>query len=551
MSKEIIVNANIGEEIRVAIVEDKKLVDIDIDNYSRTKKKGNIFKGIVTNIEDGLDAVFIDFGENKQAFLPLSEIRNDFYEPIEMNKNISSLKTSHILSKGQDIVIQITKDKIGNKGAAATTYISIPGRYIVLMHSDNTGGGVSKKIIYDEYRREAKKFLSTIEIPEGLAVIIRTAGIEVNRRDLVNDFKRLCSLWEKIDKNIRKSKIPQLLYKEPNIIIKTIRDYFTNDISLIVIDNKDEYEYSLKYFKKYMPGMEHVIVHYNKFKQIFDYYELTTEINQLYSLKVKLISGGYIIIEQTEALVSIDVNSGKFVYNEGHEATVYKTNMEAAQEIARQLRLRDLGGIIVVDFIDMISEHHKENVEHRMRKFMYNDKAKIKISKISNNGLLEITRQRLRQSHRRISHIPCHTCKGTGYIRDIQGRLVNVLRQILEYLSKNHISIDKLITYIALDLSNILVNKKRRVLLYISEKYHVDIYIYGDIKLSGEKIKFYVNKRKNIEIISYLLDKSKSKSIDFNVKIFQEVKKKIYPSIGPIPILIHRNFYLCYKNKNI
>jgi len=541
MSREIIINANISEEIRIAIIENHRLIDIDINNPNRIKKKGNIFKGIVSNIEDGLNAAFVEFGEDKQAFLPLSEIRSDINQSLKKRKGSFSSKMSNILTKGQEVIIQLTKDKIGNKGAAATTYISIPGRYIVLMHSDNTGGGISRKIVNETYRREARDFLSQIEIPEGLAIIIRTAGIGATKIDLVRDFKNLCNMWEKIDRLIYKTYAPYLLYKEPNIIVRTIRDYFTNTVSLIIIDSKEEYKQALNYFKKYMPGMEQIVVYYDKFKPIFDYYGLAKEIDQIYSLQVKLNSGGYIIIEQTEALVSIDVNSGKSIYNETHEETVYKTNMEASIELARQLRIRDLGGIVIVDFIDMISYNHKRNVERQTRISMLLDKAKIKIGKISDNGLLEITRQRIRQSYRMITHVPCYTCMGTGRIRDIHGRLVNALRQTLEHLSKTHLFIDKLIIYLPIDLSNILVNKKRQYLINLSKTYHVDIYAYGDVKLSGEKIRFYEHKRQPMSFNTYKKQHKKT----YNLKnIGKNINKKKHPSIGPVPVLQCKNLYV-------
>jgi len=549
MVKEIIVNANISEEIQVAIIENFRLIDIDIDNPNKTKKKGNIFKGFIVNIEDGLEAAFVEFGNIKQAFLPLSEIRNDLY--LNLNKktvNSSLIRMSNILIRGQEIIIQVMKDTIGSKGVTATTYLSIPGRYLVLMHSDNMGGGISKKIVDVFYRKQAKIFMSTIEMPEGIAIIMRTASTEAKNIDLLYDLKKLCKVWNDINISIKNIKAPKLIYKEPNIVIRTIRDYFTNDVSLIIIDNKYEYRQAINYFKQYMISANQVIVHYNKIKPIFDYYGLTAEISQLYHSRINLVSGGYIIIEQTEALVSIDVNSGKTLYLGSHEMTVYKTNLEASREIARQLRLRDLGGIIVIDFIDMISVNHRNNIKKQIKLDTVFDKAKIKISSISDNGTLELTRQRIRQSYKTISFITCHNCKGTGQIRTLQSLITNALRQIFEFIAKHHIYINKIITYLPLRVANILVNKKRKTLLEISEMYFVDVYIYGDDRLNGEKIVFCKNKRKNIY---FLLKNEKNLSVShfFFNKFVKITKKDFFVRIGPTPILIQRHLF-SHKFKN-
>jgi len=551
MSKRIIVNANITEEVRIAIVENDKLIDIDIEIPNRTKQKGNIFKGIVTNIEDGLEAAFVEFGESKQAFLPLSEIRYDLSQlNVDILKKFKQLKVSDILTPGQEIVIQITKDRTGTKGAAATTYLSLPGRYIVLMHSDNTGGGISRKITNDNSRKIAKEILFNIEIPLGMAIIIRTAGITATKIDIMRDFQNLCKIWEEIDKNNQTKRAPLLLYEEPNIIIRTIRDYFTDDVSLIAIDDRNEYQNSLKYFKEYIPGMENLLIYYEDIRPIFAYYNIAREVKQLYETQVMLLSGGHIVIEQTEALVSIDVNSGWSIDNEGHEATVYKTNMEASKEIARQLRLRDLGGIIVIDFIDMVSKIHKKNIEKQLIKNMSSDKARIKIGIISENGLLEITRQRLRQSHRMVSHISCDSCNGTGRIRDIQGRVINALRHILNFLSKTRNILYKLSIYLPIDVANLLNNGRREYLLKISKLYKLELFICGDIKLNGETIRFNEERinniksllRKNDRKIDRELHRTNNAIKNYNV----DMTHMIY-SIGSVPFLKQKN----YIKKNI
>lgn len=551
MSKRIIVNANITEEVRIAIIENDKLIDIDIEIPNRTKQKGNIFKGIVTNIEDGLEAAFVEFGESKQAFLPLSEIRYDLSQlDVEILKKFKQLKVSDILTPGQEIVIQITKDKTGTKGAAATTYLSLPGRYIVLMHSDNTGGGISRKITNDNSRKIAKEILFNIEIPIGMAIIIRTAGITATKIDLMRDFKNLCKTWEEIDRNNQSKKAPLLLYEEPNVIIRTIRDYFTDDVSLIAIDDNNEYQNSLKYFKEYIPGMENLLTYYEDIRPIFASYNIAKEVKQLYETQVMLSSGGCIVIEQTEALVSIDVNSGRSIDNDGHEATVYKTNMEASKEIARQLRLRDLGGIIVIDFIDMVSKIHKKNIEKQLIKNMSSDKARIKIGMISENGLLEITRQRLRQSHRMVSHISCDSCNGTGRIRDIDGRVINALRHILNFLSKARNGLCKLSIYLPIDVANLLNNGRREYLLKISELYKLELFICGDIKLNGETIRFNEERVINVKSLLKKSDRKIDRDMYRNNNMIKnyniDMSHMVY-SIGAVPVLKQKN----YIKKNI
>ena len=363
MTKEMIINACMAEEIRIAIVENKKLIDLDIEAQSRTKHKGNIYKGIISNIEDGLEAVFVDFGEEKQAFLPLSDIRSSSY--INAPKDAKKPKASEVLQRGQEIVIQITKDEIGTKGAAATTYLSLPGRYMVLMHSDESCGGISRKIDSEEDRKNAKHVLSQLDIPSYMAVIIRTAGVSAAKEDLIRDFKSLASTWEQVDRGAQIGRAPTLLYREPDLVVRTVRDYLSDDISKIHIDDDEEFEDVLSYFEERMPDKVKLLFKHKKKEPIFQHHDIEKSVQELSSRKVLLHSGGYIIIDETEALVAIDVNSGKSNQEKNHESTVYKTNLEATDEIARQLRLRNLGGIIVIDYIDMASRKHGRDIEKK------------------------------------------------------------------------------------------------------------------------------------------------------------------------------------------
>jgi ribonuclease E len=493
MSKEIIINANLAEEVRIAILEKGRLIDLDIETSVKAKHKGNIYKGIISNIEDGLDAAFVEIGEERQAFLPLSEVRPSIYP--DNLKNKKKVKISDVLTRGQEVVVQVTKDEIGTKGAAVSTYLSLPGRFVVLMHSDESGGGISRKIDSESARSAARDMLARLSVPEHMAVIIRTAGMSGTKNDLFRDFRLLCETWQQIDKGAQLGRAPTLLYREPDIVIRTIRDYFSPDVTRIIIDDEEEYEEALTYFREYMPDLVQLLERHRKREPIFHYFGIEKAISELFDLEVKLPSGGYVTIEQTEALVSIDVNSGSSTKEEDHEATVYKTNLEAADEIARQLRLRDMGGIVVIDFIDMVSRWHRRDVERRLRDLMHNDKARVKLGRISENGILELTRQRLRQSHSMVSRIICTSCGGTGRVRDAQGLSLAALRRIAGYLAKKRVQLSKLTARVPIEVANLLNNKKRKDLLAMCESYEIEIDIIGDIKLLDAQIEFFEERR--------------------------------------------------------
>ena len=493
MSKEIIINANMAEEVRIAILESGRLIDYDNETSVKAKHKHNIYKGIISNIEDGLDAAFVEIGEERQAFLPLSEVRPSIFP--ESFRGKKKVKISDVLTRGQEVVVQVTKDEIGSKGAAVSTYLSLPGRFVVLMHSDESGGGISRKIDSETARSAARDMLAHLSVPEHMAVIIRTAGMSGTKNDLFRDFRMLCETWQQIDKGAQIGRAPTLLYREPDIVIRTIRDYFSSDVTRIIIDDEEEYEDALTYFREYMPDLVQLLERHRKREPIFHYYGIEKAISELFDLEVKLPSGGYVTIEQTEALVAIDVNSGSSTKEEDHEATVYKTNLEAADEIARQLRLRDMGGIVVIDFIDMVSRWHRRDVERRLRDLMRNDKARVKLGRISENGILELTRQRLRQSHSMISRVICTGCGGTGRVRDAQGLALAALRRIAGYLAKKRVQLSKLSVKVPLEVSNLLNNKKRKELLSLCETYEIEIDILSDVKLVDAQIEFFEERR--------------------------------------------------------
>jgi ribonuclease E len=498
MSKQMIINASASEEMRVAILEsddrgDRRLLDLDIENQARSKHKGNIYKGIVANVEDSLEAAFIEFGDDKQAFLALSEVRPALYPP-EL-KGVRRPKISDVLKRGQEIVVQVTKDEIGNKGAAVTTYLSLPGRYVVLMHSDEPGGGVSRKVDDETARRRAREILNHIDVPEGMAVIIRTAGVSRSRLDLYRDLKTLAQQWETIDRGAQLGRAPTLLHREPDLVVRTIRDYLAPDINKIVIDSEDEFEELKGYFEALAPESVEILEHHTSRQPIFEKYGIETAIEELFEREVKLPSGGYLIIDQTEALVAIDVNSGKSNKEADHEATVYKTNLEAAREVARHLRLRDMGGIIVVDFIDMVNRRHDRDVERAVREAMKDDKARVKIARISENGTMEITRQRLRQAHRLVSHTSCPHCSGTGIVRDPRGLAVKALRELSNKVSKEGQHLSRISMKLPVEVANILANTKRRELMELGDEHQLFIEVTGDARLQGAEFKWDTERR--------------------------------------------------------
>lgn len=544
MSKEIIINANMAEEVRIAILEDGRLIDYDNETSVKAKHKHNIYKGIISNIEDGLDAAFVEIGEERQAFLPLTEVRPSIYP--ESVKGKKKVKISDVLSRGQEVVVQVTKDEIGSKGAAVSTYLSLPGRFVVLMHSDESGGGISRKIDSETARSAARDMLAHLSVPEHMAVIIRTAGMSGTKNDLFRDFRMLCETWQQIDKSAQIGRAPTLLYREPDIVIRTIRDYFSSDVTRIIIDDEEEYEDALTYFREYMPDLVQLLERHRKREPIFHYYGIEKAISELFDLEVKLPSGGYVTIEQTEALVAIDVNSGSSTKEEDHEATVYKTNLEAADEIARQLRLRDMGGIVVIDFIDMVSRWHRRDVERRLRDLMRNDKARVKLGRISENGILELTRQRLRQSHSMISRVICTSCAGTGRVRDAQGLALAALRRIAGYLAKKRVQLSKLSVKVPLEVANLLNNKKRKELLTLCENYETEIDILSDVKLVDAQIEFFEERR------GYAGLRAKTPSRDYwdgegssparrgkPGDAYKKAKSDLpLASIGPVPVLL-------------
>lgn len=434
METRIFVNAEDPEEVRIAITEDGVLQGLTIDRALNESYLGNIYKGVVTNVEPSIGAAFVDFGGDRNGFLHVSDVlplyrdnnRSASDEPLNRREHQN---IDEFLEKGQTVLVQITKDGIGKKGSTLTTYLSIPGRYLVLMPSLSRSG-VSKKIEDKEERKRLKRVLSKIDPPPGMGYIVRTAGVGQDSMDVVRDLEYLLKLWNTIVKRVKAERAPALIYQESDTVIRTIRDAFTDDVVEVVVDNDEVFKKARDFVRSVMPEFSSRVRRYKGSQPLFHKNKIEDEIERLFHRKVNLKSGGSIVIDQTEALVAIDVNSGKNRGEGDLEETAYKTNLEAVEEIARQLRLRDLGGVIINDFIDMQDEKHKREVERAFKQAFRRDKVRLKIARISHFGMIEMTRQRLGQSLHRNNSVTCPHCRGSGMVRNIDSISLRVLREV-------------------------------------------------------------------------------------------------------------------------
>jgi ribonuclease E len=440
--KRIFINADDPEEVRIGIAVDGTLEEVYIERTSATSHLGNIYKGVVTNVEPSIGAAFVDFGGDRNGFLHASDIlpmyrqNNSELPAADRIARREKRNIQEYVMKGQEVLIQITKDGIGKKGPTLTTYLSIPGRYLVLMPS-LTRSGVSKKIESRTERQRLKKLLEEIDPPPGMGYIIRTAGIGREQHELEMDLEYLLKLWNTIVKRVRQDRSPSLVYQESDLVVRTIRDTFTPDVDEVIVDNETVYQKAKDFLMAVMADQQDRINLYEETRPLFHAVGLEDQIERIYSRKVNMKSGGTLIIDQTEALVAIDVNSGKFREEDDLEETAFRTNMEAVEEIARQLRLRDLGGVIINDLIDMQDDGHKRDVERKLRECLGDHKERMKLAKISPFGMVEMTRQRVRPSLQRSNAVPCPHCKGSGFVRTVDSMGLKILREITEILVRN------------------------------------------------------------------------------------------------------------------
>jgi ribonuclease E len=473
--KRMLFNATQAEELRVAIVDGQKLIDLDIEHAGKEQRKSNIYKGVITRIEPSLEAAFVDYGTDRHGFLPFKEVaRSNFREGAE-GKRIQD-----VLREGQEIIVQVEKDERGNKGAALTTFISLAGRYLVLMPNNPRGGGVSRRI-EGEDRNELRDIMAQLEVPNGMSIIARTAGIGRNLEELQWDMNYLLQLWTAIEgaSNIQKGAF--LIYQEGSLVIRAIRDYFQPDIGEILIDTPDIYEQALQFMNHVMPGNVSRVKLYRDDVPLFSRFQIEHQIETAFSREVRLPSGGAIVIDHTEALVSVDVNSGRATKGSDIEQTAFNTNLEAADEVARQLRLRDLGGLVVIDFIDMESARNQREVENRLRDALHVDRARVQTGKISRFGLMELSRQRLRPSLGESNHIPCPRCHGTGHIRGIESTALHILRIVQEESMKENTSAVQV--QLPVEVATFLLNEKRADIHSVEQRMDVNVILIPNIHL--------------------------------------------------------------------
>lgn len=495
MKNIMLINAKHSEEKRVAIVEDGLLQELEVEYSGKKQTKGNIYKGVITKVQPSIHALFIDFGEGKNGFLSFTEVHPSCYGRdtyIEGESKGAKPKIENIMKPGQELMVQVVKEERDHKGAYLTTYISIAGRYLVLMPGSKKGG-VSRKIEDEKEREKLKEIVSQFKLPEDQRVIIRTAGMGKSKIDLKRDVNNLLKMWEVIKKKAKESKAPSVIYQESDLVLRSIRDYFSSDINEVLIDNLDAYKKAKDFMKIMMPRSQSRVRLYQENIPLFSKFNIEEQIETIYGNSVRLKSGGSIVIDPTEALVSIDVNSGKSKGEKNIEDTAFKTNMEAAAEVARQLRVRDLGGLVVIDLIDMRQKSHINEVEKMLKNSLKRDKAKIDIGKISKFGLLEMSRQRIKSSLIEKSFVACPHCGGSGTIKSIESNAVYLLRKIHDAaIGPEVVKVDMLLPS---EVANYLNNRKRWELLKIEKDCDVKLEVSGQSGIPVNNFNLEVTKK--------------------------------------------------------
>jgi ribonuclease E len=477
MSKKMLINATHLEENRVAIVEDGILSELDIEIAGKEQTRGNIYKGTVVRVEPGLQAAFIDYGGERMGFLQMGEIHPSYFKSAEKNNESKGrLRISDVLRRGQELLLQVVKEERGTKGAALTTFLSLPGRYMVLMPESDTKG-VSRKIEEEAQRRKLKEAMASLDLPPNLGYIVRTAGIGQTTEELKRDFDYLVRLYQNIQKMGEESRAPALIYKESNLVIRSIRDYFSSDMDEVLVDDPKVFQEAKDFFQQVMPEYARLVKLHQERRPIFSRYQIEEQIETISKNKVPLPSGGSIVIDQTEALVAVDVNSGKMASEQGVEATAYKTNLEAAAEVGRQLRLRDLGGLIVIDFIDMRDRKHIREIEKSLKNALKNDKARVTVGRISQFGLMEMSRQRIKATLAEGAYLTCTHCFGSGKIKSPEAQAVAFLRKVQSGVAKGSIGLVE--GEVPLDVAIYLLNSKREELHEMERQRNLSIFIKG------------------------------------------------------------------------
>ncbi len=467
----MLVNATQQEELRVAMVDGQKLYDLSIEIPSREQKKANIYKARISRLEPSLEAAFVDYGAQRHGFLPLKEISREYFRAQPQGR----LNIRELVTEGQELLVQVEKEERGNKGAALTTFISLAGRFLVLMPNNPRAGGVSRRI-EGEDRDQMREVMNQLNVPDGMGAIVRTAGVGRSAEELQWDLDNLKTQWEAIAEAGKGRGAPFLVYQEGDAVTRALRDYLTDDIGEILVDDESAFQKGLEYMQRFMPNdTQRRLKLYVDDIPLFTRYQIESQIESAYAHKVQLPSGGSLVIDYTEALVSIDINSARATRGADIEATACNTNLEAAEEIARQLRIRDIGGLIVIDFIDMESQKNQRDVEERLREAMKMDRARIQIGRLSRFGLMEMSRQRLRPSLGESSHLVCPRCNGIGSIRSIESLALSILRLIGEETRKDRTA--RLIVQVPVDVATYLINEKRDALRALEDKSHAQMVI--------------------------------------------------------------------------
>jgi ribonuclease E len=481
-AQKMLINAADPEEFRVAILEEGVLEEFALEAASRESTKGNIYKGIIANIEPSLQAAFVNYGSARHGFMPISEVHPDYYPKKAPGKG--KIRIQQALRKGQEVIVQVIKEESATKGAYLSTYISLPGRYLVLL-TKQCHLGISRKIEKEDERLRLKELAQELGLPSEMGLIVRTVGAEGNKRNLTKDLHILLKIWQDIHKAARQP-APCLLYKDLDLITRTVRDYFSKDIKTILVDDQEVYQQLRSFLRLVAPHQASALKLYKDKRPLFMRYQIEDQIERLFAERVPLKSGGTIVINPTEALVSIDVNSGRYTSQKELEETAFKTNLEAADEIARQLRLRDLGGLVVIDFIDMKDKKHVKEVERALKAALKKDKARVTVGHLSRFGLLELSRQRLRPGAETTTHITCPTCLGRGRTKSIPSLGLGLLRQISVHAAQNHLREVRVAA--SEDVANFLFNYKRREILALEEQYNLKVLITAHHGLSAENI---------------------------------------------------------------
>jgi ribonuclease E len=476
MTNKILINAIDPEECRIAKVVNNRLEEFQIESAGREIIHGNIYKGVATRIEPSLQAVFIDFGGERNGFLQHHDIHSDYFQENKTGERA----IEHLIKKRQELMVQVTKDPVMKKGAMLTTFISLPGRFVVLMPG-SSNNGISRKIEDEKERKRLKQIIETLKIPNGFSLIVRTAGMGCTKTQLSKDLHYLLRLWKNINQKGMKEKAPAVLYKERSLSVRSIRDYFTADVTEILIDDDAVFHEVKNFIQVISPKHRRIVKRYTAERPIFTKHQLEEQITTIFDNRVKLKSGGSIVIEQTEALVAIDVNSGRGTHKRSIEQTALMTNLEAAEEVARQLRLRDLGGLIVVDFIDMRDPKHRYQIERSLRTHTKSDKAKCRIGRISQFGLLEMSRQRLAPSIEFGNLVPCNRCRGKGWTPSTEALALRFLRRLKIETSKT--GMKEVRGTIPKPVADYVLNKKRKEISDLEIRRGLSIHIEGDHNL--------------------------------------------------------------------